>query len=105
MASDHGVPTNFSTSLALTILVTDVNDHPPVFDRLLLPEPYVVEFWENNTQQNCHNVNVAVDGDSDQQFTVICYHLVGASVQRCLHRCYAEAVSLFVMTLMLFVSL
>ena len=78
-ATDHGIPTNFSTPLTLTIRVKDVNDQPPLFDRKTIPTPYEVSFKENETSQACTNVSVAVDRDSEFAFTIICYYIVGRS--------------------------
>ncbi|XP_076454243.1 cadherin-23-like isoform X3 [Babylonia areolata] len=79
-ATDHGIPRNFSTELTLEVRVRDVNDEPPKFDRRTLPTPYVVKLKENDTDQDCVSVGVAVDGDSEADFTTICYYLKGTEL-------------------------
>jgi hypothetical protein len=76
-ATDHGVPNNLSSSLTLTVRVRDVNDQPPMFDRNVLATPHPVSFNENQTSQACQNLSVAKDNDSNVNFTIICYYLVG----------------------------
>ncbi|KAL8591925.1 hypothetical protein ACOMHN_039978 [Nucella lapillus] len=79
-ATDHGIPRNFSTEMDLVIRVRDVDDQPPMFDRQSLPTPYVVRLRENDTTQACVNVSVAVDKDTESEFTTICYYLKGAEL-------------------------
>lgn len=75
-ASDKGVPSSLSSDMTLIIRVQDVNDQPPEFDRTTVPTPYPLHFREKESPQ-CANVSVAVDRDSELNFTIICYYLYG----------------------------
>nr|KAG5714955.1 hypothetical protein BaRGS_000443 [Batillaria attramentaria] len=84
-ASDHGIPQNHSRDMTLIVKVLDTNDQPPMFDRNKVASPYVVRMAENenvgqNGKQQCPNVTVAEDKDSDPENAIICYYLFGAEL-------------------------
>lgn len=76
-ATDRGVPRNYSTDLTLTVLVKDVNDEKPKFDRTLYPTPYPVAVAEESDSACAGNISIAKDNDINFNFTIICYYIYG----------------------------
>ncbi|KAH9519780.1 hypothetical protein Btru_070879 [Bulinus truncatus] len=75
-AEDNGQPASLSTTLPLRVRLLDINDNPPTYDKVAMPQ--IMQVTEETSPVNIGKITPAADVDLSPN-NLTCYYLYGGN--------------------------